>query len=248
MRFCSPAGAEAADDLDDERILGQALAEGAKVLLGEHGGRHEHGDLLAVVDGLERGPHGQLGLAVADVAADEAVHRPGPLHVALDLGHGGELIGRFLDRERRPRTRAASRVSGGKATPGWASRSGLQLDHVAGQVEDRRLDLLLLALPAGAAELRQLRVGLGAADVFLHQIDLRRRHVDAGAVAELEDEVLFGLPVLLEHLHAAIAGDAVADVDDEVALAAGRGSCRWPAIRAAAAAATCRASSRWNSS
>ena len=68
--------AEAAEALDDERILGQALAEGAEVLLGQHGRRHQHGHLLAVVDGLEGGPDGQLGLAVADVAADQAVHRP----------------------------------------------------------------------------------------------------------------------------------------------------------------------------
>ena len=33
------------------------------------------GHLLAVHDGLEGGPHGHLGLAVADVAAEEAVHR-----------------------------------------------------------------------------------------------------------------------------------------------------------------------------
>ena len=68
-------------------ILGQALAEGAVVLLGQHRGRHQHGHLLAVVDGLERGAHGQFGLAVADVAADEPVHRPRLLHVGLDLGH-----------------------------------------------------------------------------------------------------------------------------------------------------------------
>ena len=53
------------------------------VLLGQHGRRHEDGDLLAVVDGLERGADGELGLAVADVAADEAVHRLGFSHVAL---------------------------------------------------------------------------------------------------------------------------------------------------------------------
>ena len=56
--------------------------ERAVVLLGEHRRRHEDGHLLAVVDGLERGPDGDLGLAVADVAADQPVHRPGLLQVA----------------------------------------------------------------------------------------------------------------------------------------------------------------------
>ena len=75
MRFCSPAVRNRLMHFDDERILGQALREGAEVLLGQDGRRHQHGDLLAVVDRLERGPDGQLGLAVADVAADQAIHR-----------------------------------------------------------------------------------------------------------------------------------------------------------------------------
>ena len=88
MRSLLAGGAEAAEAFDDERILGEPLAERAKMLLGEHGRRHQHGDLLAVVDRLERGPDRQFGLAVADVAADQAIHGPGALHVALDLGRG----------------------------------------------------------------------------------------------------------------------------------------------------------------
>ena len=53
-----------------------------EVLRGEHGRRHEDGDLLAVLDRLERGPQRDLGLAVADVADDQPVHRPAGLHVA----------------------------------------------------------------------------------------------------------------------------------------------------------------------
>jgi hypothetical protein len=45
------------------------------VLLHEQRRGHEHGHLLAVLHGLERGAYGDLGLAVADVAADDAVHR-----------------------------------------------------------------------------------------------------------------------------------------------------------------------------
>jgi hypothetical protein len=62
--------AEAAQALDGKRVLGQALRKRAEMLLSEHGRRHQHGDLPAVVDRLERRPHRQLGLAVADVAAD----------------------------------------------------------------------------------------------------------------------------------------------------------------------------------
>ena len=86
MRFCSPAERKRLMTSTMNGYSASRCAEGAVVLLGEDRRRHEDGDLLAVVDRLERGADGQLGLAVADVAADEAVHRPGLLHVALDLG------------------------------------------------------------------------------------------------------------------------------------------------------------------
>ena len=59
-------------------MTGQSAKRSAKclvVLLGEQRGRHEHRDLLAAGDGDERGAQRDLGLAEADVAADQAVHR-----------------------------------------------------------------------------------------------------------------------------------------------------------------------------
>ena len=144
--------AEAADALDHERVLRQALAECAKMLLGEHGGRHQHRHLLAVVDGLEGGADGQLGFAVAHVAADEAVHWPGALHVALDLGHRRELVRRFLVCKGGVELGLPFAVRGiGDAGLGFAQ--GLEVDHVAGEVDDGRLDPVFAPLPAGAAEL-----------------------------------------------------------------------------------------------
>ena len=46
------------------------------MLLGQHGGRHQNGHLFAVHDGLERRTQRYLGLAVAHVTADQAVHGP----------------------------------------------------------------------------------------------------------------------------------------------------------------------------
>ena len=66
---------EPGQHLDPHRVAGEALAERLEVLLGQQRGRHEHGHLLAVLHGLERGPDGDLGLAEADVAAHQAVHR-----------------------------------------------------------------------------------------------------------------------------------------------------------------------------
>ena len=80
--------AEARDHLDVDGKAGEALLEGLVVLEGEDGRRGEHRDLLVVLHGLEGGAHGDFGLAVANIAAEQAVHRLGGFHVALDVGDG----------------------------------------------------------------------------------------------------------------------------------------------------------------
>ena len=86
-------GAQAGDALDPEGEVGEPLAEGAPVLLGEDRGRHQHHHLGAVGGGLDRGAQGDLGLAEADVAADQPVHRPLRFHVALDRFDRLDLVG-----------------------------------------------------------------------------------------------------------------------------------------------------------
>ena len=61
-----------------------ARLEGVPVLLGEDRRRAEDERLLAVHGRSERGPDRDLGLAEADVAADEPVHRPRRLQILLD--------------------------------------------------------------------------------------------------------------------------------------------------------------------
>ena len=70
--------AEPADHVDAHGKRGEALAQRLHVLEREHGRRREDGDLLAVHHGLERRAHRHFRLAVADVAAEQAVHRRRP--------------------------------------------------------------------------------------------------------------------------------------------------------------------------
>ena len=65
-----------------DRQVGEAVGEHLQMLLGEQRRRHEHRDLLAVGERDERGAQRDLGLAEADVAADEPVHRPAVGQVA----------------------------------------------------------------------------------------------------------------------------------------------------------------------
>ncbi len=53
---------------------GEALFEGLVVLQGEHRGRREHGDLLVVAQRFKSRAHGDFRFAVADVAAEQAIH------------------------------------------------------------------------------------------------------------------------------------------------------------------------------
>ena len=75
MAFGLLVGLEPRQRRDVHREGGEPLGERRVVLLHEQRRRHQDGDLLAVLHRLERGPHGDLGLAVADVAADQPVHR-----------------------------------------------------------------------------------------------------------------------------------------------------------------------------
>ena len=84
---------------DLHRPVGEAVGEGLVMLLGEQRGRAEHGDLLAVGHRDEGGAQGDFGLAEADVAADQAVHRLAGVHVVDHGVDGGELVGRFLEAE-----------------------------------------------------------------------------------------------------------------------------------------------------
>ena len=65
------------------------------MLKNKHRSGSENGHLLGVRNSLEGGAHGDLGLAVTDIAAEQAVHGGGAFHVPLNVGDGGILIGSF---------------------------------------------------------------------------------------------------------------------------------------------------------
>ena len=145
---------EAAEHRDLDREGREAALEGEQVLLREHRRRHEHRDLLAVLDGLEGGAQRDLGLAVADVADHEAVHRPAAEHVGLDLLDAPRLVGRLGVREALLQLALPGRVGAeGEARSRFAR--GVDLDQLPRQVADGAADAGLRALPLGAAELAQ---------------------------------------------------------------------------------------------
>lgn len=126
------------------------------MLLRENGRRHQDGHLLAVLDGLERGTHGDLGLAVADVADDDAVHRDRTFHVGLDLGDDGQLIDRLGEVEGvfhllLPR----GGVGPEGVTRGGSMTCGVELYQLTGDLANGLARLALRVLPVRPAELGQ---------------------------------------------------------------------------------------------
>ncbi len=207
---------EAGQDLDPHRVAGVALGEGAEVLLGEQGGGDEDGGLHPLLDGLERGPDGHLGLAEADVAADQAVHGAVGLHVVLHVLDGLELVGRLLVGEGVLQLPLPGGV-GGEGVARGGDPLAVEGHQLLGDVTDGDPNLGLGAPPLGAAQ--PVEGGRVAAGVVADGVDLVGRDVELVAPPVLEQEVVALGPAhgLLDH--AAVLADAVLVVDDVVARA-----------------------------
>ena len=157
VAFCSALRAEAADHVDADGKRGEALPQRLQVLEGEHGRRREHRHLLAVHHGLEGGAHRDFGLAVADVAAEQAVHRRRRLHVALDVVDGVLLIERQLPLEGVLELLLPVAVGAEGVARDDLAR-GVELQQLVRHVAHRLLDARLRLLPASCRRACRARV------------------------------------------------------------------------------------------
>ena len=149
---------ERADAHGEARV---ALGESLRVLGDQQSRGHEDGGLVAVLDGLEGGAHGDLGLAVADVAGEQAVHGNGLFHVGLDLVDGDELVGGLHVGEGILEFALPGRVGPEGVSLGLLAH-GVQADELLGDLVDGLLRARLGLRPVRAAHLRQGRlVGSG---------------------------------------------------------------------------------------
>ena len=179
------------------------------MLLRQHGGGHQDGHLLAVLHRFERGAQRDLGLAVADVAAHQPIHRPATQHVGLDVFDGPLLVGRLGVRERLLQLA----LPGGIGREGEAGRRlarGVDLEQVLGQLGDRTPHPSLGPLPVCAAQPRQS--GSRAAGVTGDSPDHVGRQEDLVVTGEVELQVLLGGAAVLALGHPGIARDPMVDV------------------------------------
>ena len=166
--------------------------ERSQVLERQHGRRREKGDLLAVDDGLERRAHRDFGLAVADIAAEQPIHRRRRFHVARDVGDRGLLVRRQVVLERVVELLLPVRV-GAERMAGHGLARRVELQQLLGHVAHGLLDARLGFFPGRAAELVERR--RRAAGVLLDQIEPLERdeQLVLAGVAELH-ELLLRLP------------------------------------------------------
>ena len=206
--------------------------------------RHHHGDLLAVDGGDEGRAQRHFGLAEADIAADQAVHRPAGAKI-LDGGvDGGELVVGFLVGKA-----GAELVIG--ARPDREARRlarqplGRDLDQLAGDLADAALHARLARLPVAAAETVEIDLALLGA-VARQQVDVLDRQIKLGAFGVMDFQAIVRRAGGLDRLQADEAADAVIDVHDQIAgREAGRlgdeilGAARWRGAAAPAGRREC---------
>ena len=210
--------AESRDHLDGDREVAVALAEGVPVLLGEDGRRGEQQRLAPVGRRDEGGANADLRLPEADVAADEAVHRPRRLEVLLHRFDRGQLVGRLLEGEARLEL-LDELVVGREGCALGTLPLRVEGDQLAGELVGARPRTALDVVPCLSAELRERgRVPVGA-DVARHLPDLLVRDVQPVVTAEGEEEIVARDPRDGLRLEAEELPDAVVLVDDEVARA-----------------------------
>jgi hypothetical protein len=186
---------------DLDRHVGEAVAEVLVVLLGQQRGRAQYRHLLAVGHGDEGGAHGDLGLAEADVAADQAVHRLAGFHV-LDHGIDGRLlVGRFLEAEAVGEGFQVVLLEDERVA--LAGRAlGIQVQQFGGGVVHLLGGLLLGLFPLARAQRVQLDGFRVRAAVARDDLQLGHRHVELGAVGVFEVEE-FGVAFAEVHVQQA---------------------------------------------
>ena len=209
-------GAEARDVLERERVVREPLGEGPEMLLREDRRRHQHQHLLAGLRGLEGGAQRDLGLAVADVAADQPVHRPRRFHVRLTSSIASRWSGVSENGKRSSNSRCQSE-SGSERVPRAPAALGVEAEQLPGELLRGSAGPRLHRLPARAAEFAQGRVLAAGADVAG---DLREL---VGGDEHAVIALVFEIQVVACHvrdrarLKAREASDAVILVNDDVA-------------------------------
>ena len=168
-------------DFDREAL--KARDEGRIMLAREQGGRADQRDLVSGHRGDERGAQRDLGLAEADIAAHQPVHRLAAGQILEHLADRAILVLGFLIGEAVDELRIGRIGFEQSPGAGRADRGGL--DQHAGNLADALLHPALAPLPCFAAEAVE-HGALAVAAIAGKHVDILDRDVElvAAGIAE----------------------------------------------------------------
>ncbi len=173
--------------------------------------------LLAGHGGDERGPERHLGLAEADIAADQPVHGLARAQIVQHGVDGAELVLGLLEREAGGELVVEARRQLEPLPPAQLA-GGRDLDQLVGQLLDPLLDPGLAVLPADAAQLVELHFLVRIA-VARQDVEVLDRHEELVAAGIEQLQAVVGRAAELERDEAVETADAVLGMDDEIAFA-----------------------------
>ena len=158
------------------------------MLLRQHGGGGQHRHLFSRRDRFEDGADGHFRLAETDISADQTIHRPCLLHVALHIGGGLQLIRRRFIGERFLQLVLPGTITGkGEAIGLMPLR--VELHKVHRHFADRFFGSLLGLRPGGTAHLAELWRRFTGGPIAAETAQLIRRDAQQ-SVGVLHHEVI----------------------------------------------------------
>ena len=216
LGFRQLRGADQARGLRDvDRIAAQPLGKRLHMLAREQGGRHDDGDLLAVHGGDESSAQRHLGLAEADIAANQAIHRASGGEIVEHGRDGGLLVvGLVVGKARREFVVEAG-LDGEKRRLAQLPLGG-DLDQFARDLADAILHARLARLPGGGAEPVELDARLLRA-VARKKLDILDRQEQLVAAGIMDFQAVVRRAGGFDGAQADKAADAVIDMDDDIA-------------------------------
>ena len=183
------------------------------MLLREQRGRHQDRDLFAILYRDERRTHRNFGLAEADVAADQTIHRFRAREVGDDFVDRAPLIRGDVERELIDEALVVGVRRGHR---GAAARLAMRVDvqQLRGDVVNFLGRAAFCFVPLVGAEPMQRRVRFVGAAVARDQVQCADGNVELRLVRVLDRREFGSRAVDLERSQAQVAADAVIDVDD----------------------------------
>ena len=202
------------------------------MLAREQGCRRNHRDLLPAHRRHERRPQRHLGLAKANVAADQPVHRAASGQIGQHIVNRRVLIVGFLPREFLDELIVAGLL--GLKHRGGAQRAQRRcLEQFVSNRADPLFQAALAFLPAFTAQPVK-RGKLVVAAIAAERVEVLHRHVQFVAASILQHHAIMRALPHRDRLQAAIAPDPVFQMHHQIARGQ-RGQLSQEGIRALAA-------------